>query len=341
LLAGCRVRATEKTGIELVVPNPSGAQGYYILPPSGLASICAPTVHDVMLLQYLSDDPAEMTPEHVRGAAHRVAAEGFAGHEAAMAAEQAMARDRSQMMRTHHQLIASLMAQIAPNSRKVVGEPMLAKQIDGHADAILQRLAETLRCTPFLLASGLQAIAEAYAPVGFAHDSARIPTVVQRLEDVASDMSRWLAEDRANDVGGIGQAMAETIRTGQDIGPAIVQEARGQLASPLALLRHWVSDAAAVIAIAHRASWLMDGWDTFCLVWMSADTDLLRRAVLLELPHYLPVLPREAVGWTSVSIPTAAMEPSCRVVSREDGWRSGGAAFSLIERNEKLRVRSV
>jgi hypothetical protein len=30
------------------------------------------------------------------------------------------------------------------------------------------------------------------------------------------------------------------------------------------------------------------------------------------------------------------MQQTCRVTSHQDGWRNGGSAFGLIERNERL-----
>jgi hypothetical protein len=76
-------------------------------------------------------------------------------------------------------------------------------------------------------------------------------------------------------------------------------------------------------------------------MWLAAEDDPARRAALLELPQVIPVLPLECLAWTDIRILRAATEPPCRVISREDGWRSGAAAYGLIERNEKLRARSL
>jgi hypothetical protein len=52
ILIGARARPGERKPLELIVPNPSGARGVYILPWDGISGLCKPTVHD----RRLSDD---------------------------------------------------------------------------------------------------------------------------------------------------------------------------------------------------------------------------------------------------------------------------------------------
>jgi hypothetical protein len=61
---------------------------------------------------------------------------------------------------------------------------------------------------------------------------------------------------------------------------------------------------------------------------------------LLEMAPLIPVLPREVTAWTDIPIHADMLRQACRVTSREDGWRTGGSAFALIERNEKLLAMS-
>lgn len=341
LLAGSRVRASSHAGIEIVVPNPSGAQGFYIVHLAGLLSLCSPTVHDAVLLQQLSQ-VGPITPETVRQTAINVAMDGYAGHAAAVAAEQLLARDRARQVRTRFALMAALVEQLDPNAAALPRSPA-AKQLELRAEAVLRRLSGAIGVPPSRLAEGVQALSEAYAPVGFPNDhaEARIPQVMDRLETTRIQIADWLQEDKANDVGGLGQAMADPLQLNCEIAASILHATRSRLANPRELLRHWIANPEEALAIAARPAWLLDGWDHFCLVWMSAETDLARRSTLLELPQYMPVLPREVADWTSMHVPAAATEQSCRVVSREDSWRTGGAAFALIERNEKLRAWSL
>jgi hypothetical protein len=52
------------------------------------------------------------------------------------------------------------------------------------------------------------------------------------------------------------------------------------------------------------------------------------------------VLPREIKDWVDGAVAQVPFDEGCRVVSNNDAWRSGGAAFALIQRNEFLRARS-
>jgi nitrogen fixation protein len=60
----------------------------------------------------------------------------------------------------------------------------------------------------------------------------------------------------------------------------------------------------------------------------------------LEMAQLLPVMPRELNDWLDTPIPLEDMDEPVRVVSGNDTWRSGGAAFTLIQRNELLRAMS-
>jgi hypothetical protein len=121
---------------------------------------------------------------------------------------------------------------------------------------------------------------------------------------------------------------------------AMLAQTRATLADPVQLLQSWIAnpdDAAGLVA---RCDWLLDGWEHVCLIWKLADSDSSRRAALLEMAQSLPVWPREVNDWFPAHIPLEAMNLACRVVSRNDTWRSGAAALAMIERNETLRAMS-
>jgi hypothetical protein len=111
-------------------------------------------------------------------------------------------------------------------------------------------------------------------------------------------------------------------------------------ADPIGLLKRWFRDSDSVVTTASRADWVLDGWEWVCLLWLAAQTGAARRRALLEMAQLIPVLPGEAANWADLPPPQEALRQPCRVTSREDGWRSGGAAFALIERNEMLRAMS-
>ncbi len=64
LLAGARARDSKGAGVELVIPNPSGGRGVYIVQWPGVRALCTPTVHDTVLFGRIAQlkriDPATM-----------------------------------------------------------------------------------------------------------------------------------------------------------------------------------------------------------------------------------------------------------------------------------------
>jgi hypothetical protein len=113
------------------------------------------------------------------------------------------------------------------------------------------------------------------------------------------------------------------------------------LMDPAALLKRWIADPNSILAQAMRCDWLLDGWERVSLLWLTAASRASRRAALLEMAPLVPVLPHEVVEWTDPPIPQDAMSQACRVTSHQEAWRTGGSAFSLIERNEKLIAMSI
>ena len=337
MLAGARVRASQRNGIELVMPNPSGSDGIYVLPWLGARALCRPTVHDTLLFRRLSHVPA-INPEQVRETALEVALAGHAGRDVATAAEAAITYGRSQQLLAHVLLLTGLVTQLDPDGLP----PDQAPDVERRASAILHRIAPVLSRTSTQLAVYLAAIAALFAPVGIAPGDrdARIPRLLTRLEDTLTDLLQWLAADPDNDIGGLGRAIAVAMRRACDSGRAVLTATRLAVTDPLATLKRWIADAPAIQAIAMRCAWLLDGWERVALLWLSANPLVSRRVALLEMAPLIPVLPREVMAWTDITIHPDMTRQACRVVSREDGWRTGGSAFALIERNEKLLAMS-
>ncbi|WP_158922642.1 hypothetical protein [Acidisphaera sp. S103] len=337
MLAGARVRASQRDGIELVLPNPSGSDGIYILHWPGVRALCRPTVHDTMLFRRLSRVPA-INPAQVREATLEVALAGHAGRGVVAAAEAALAYGRSQQLLAHFLLSTGLVAQLDSDDPP----PEQPVDIERRARAALYRIAPWLGRSGLQLTFCLAAIAALFAPAGIAAGdrAARIPRLLTRLRDTLADLLQWLAADPGNDIGGLGRAIAVAIRRACDSGEAALAATRSAVTDPLAVLKQWIADAAGVRATAMRCEWLLDGWERVALLWLSANPLVSRRVALLEMAPLIPVLPREVAAWADISIHADTMRQACRVTSREDGWRTGGSAFALIERNEKLLAMS-
>ena len=342
LLAGARIRDSSRTGVELVVPNPSGGRGVYILHWPGVCALCKPTVHDTLLFRRASR-LRDIDTASIRAAALEVAIEGHAGREALTAAEIAAAADRSQRLLAHFLLLMGVVEQVDPNGSKATSVMERTPDRDRRASAALHVASVTLGRPAAYLAGGLASMGDAFAPVGVASDDciARIPRLILCLEETSAAMSGWLSSAANNEIGGLGGLAAMAMRSASQAGAELLRTTRSPLTDPVALLKAWCAARTEVTALAGRCDALLDGWERVALLWTASTTDASRRAALLEMIPLMPVLPREVMDWPGVTIPPGALDPVCRVTSHDDGWRSGAAAFGLIERNEKLRAMSL
>jgi hypothetical protein len=341
LLTGGRVRQSKRTGTEFVVPNSSGGRGVYILLWPGVLELCNPTVHDRALAQRVSC-LARIDPANVRGSALDVALEGYAGRKAAAAAEVARQSDHSRVSLMQSLLVAALIEQVEPTLRKATALAESMPNFERQAGLVLRRIAPAAGCSPAHLTIVLSAMGAAFASIGVERNghTARVPRLIIRLAEARADIARWLLANPQNDMEPLGRALTGTMAGALDGAEAMLAQTRATLADPVKLLQSWIAnpdDAAGLVA---RCDWLLDGWEHICLIWKIADSDSSRRAALLEMVQSLPVWPREVNDWFPAQIPLEAMNLACRVVSRNDAWRSGAAALAMIERNEALRAMS-
>jgi hypothetical protein len=341
MLAGVRVRESDHSGVELIVPNPSGGRGIYILDWSGVQALCVPTMHDTILFRRFSR-LSTIDPPVIRQAALAVAAEGYAGRAAISAAAAAVASDRTERLLAHPRLLSRLVEQFAPRAPNSMALTARRPELDRRTRTILHRLALSLGRPAACLACDLAAVADAFAPLGIARDDrhGRIPRMIARLDETSIALCVWLDTDIDNDIGGLGRAVAETMRTAARSSKAVLDVTQAALSDPVALLTRWARDAADVRSFASRCDWLLDGWERVCLLWVIAASDASRRAALLEMASLVPVLPQAVEEWSDVVIPWEAMNETCRVTNHQDTWRGGSAAAGWIERNEQLRAMS-
>ena len=342
LLAPARVRESRRSSIELVVPNPSGGRGVYIVQWGGTRSLCTPTVHDTLLFQHISRAP-RIDPFSVRCAALEVARQGYAGRAAAAAAQAALDRDKAQCLLAQFLLLVALAEQVEATGHRSTSLADRTEDFDRRASQLLHRIAPSLGRPAAQLAAGLSEIGDAFAGVGAAmHDvDARIPRLLMRMSDTEASVTKWRKADVQNDIGALGQSIARSLRVAHEYGHRLMARTRDILHDPIALLRQWISAPADVMRLASRCDWLLDGWERVCTLWQNADEEGSQRAALMEIAQLLPVLPREAADWFEVSILPEAMDESCRIVSQDDAWRRGSAGFVLIQRNESLRAKSI
>jgi hypothetical protein len=337
LLEGTRVRPAEKHGVELVVPNPSGGRGAYIVPWTGIDMLCRPTLHDVVLNDRISGLTI-VTPATIRRSARALATEGLAGEDAMQAALKAVDEEKEARTVTNYQLLMELVAQVnldVPNTDGASGAIHQERRAKATIAWVAPRLGRSTGWVPV----ALEALADVFGHlgVGAARNTARIPRLVNLLRTAALDIqskSRGMPEDQV----GYAQMICAVAEHTLSLSDTIIGKARGLTENMVNLLRTWGADPDSVVRTVSRPEWLLDGWEQICRVWLHAADEAARRAALAEIATLVPVIPREANEWCENVRDVEHSLRFRRVVSLNEDWRSGATVFDLIARNEQFRA---
>lgn len=305
-LTGARVRYDVRHGLVLLVPNPSGGRGIYVVPWSGLRDMCSPTLHDGMLHDAVAAAAkgGPITPGTIRTAARQVAAAGAAGRAAQTAAVRATEAEAESQQAANHYLLYLLAAQTT----------------------VQASTAE------------VAALAGIVEEIGVGPHAARadIPVRLGQLKTLRAELAAWLGMG-ADDAGpaSMACAMADlTIRCGEQV----LGAAQGRAADIGGLLAEWRARPDDVAALFSRPAWVLDGWSLPCLLWGAASGVAARRAALLEIGQMLVVLPKEAGDWVGASIEAEANQAIRPMAGLSRDGRSGFSALDLVARNERFRA---
>jgi hypothetical protein len=340
LLAGTRARPAEKQGLELVIPNPAGGRGVYIMAWTGIPSLCCPTLHDRQLNERIAK-LTTVTPSTIRRVSREVAAEGLAGAEATDAARQSAEHDKGDRLVANYLLLMALISQVegALPPGKSVGTPDKA-EVQQRAQLAVNIVAPRLGRSVNWVAAALEAIADAMASVGVNSSSttSRVPCLVRMLKQCSTEVANWscaqLSDDQAS--------YAEMICTVADVTLALADNTLSQARTlgndVVGLLRSWAVDQDRIVRLAGRPEWLLDGWEQICLLWSLAQDDAARRAALFEMVQLVPVLPREARDWTDLVLQADIPIRGRRLIPLNEDWQTGLTVFEMIARNEHIRA---
>ncbi len=342
LLAGARTRPSETHRLELIILNPSGGRGVYILPWSAIGAFCRPTMHDAMFSQRIAALP-HVTPAVIRRVARQIAIEGLAGEDAAEAAQAAAESDRGDLVLANYELLMVLYEQHAQEAKA----PGLS---GGGPDAERLRLAveaagARLGRSGDWAANALEELAEVVAGLGVRKRGAkaRLQHQVDALSGIRAEIHDWAAarQDEAmtqsaamvHTVAGLTLSLAETT----------MAAARALTADMSELLRRWAGEPDRIRDIAGRADWLLDGWDRVCAIWCSAQDTQSQELALTEIAGLIPVMPKEVTQWVSMEgggsqIIDREVTRHRRVVRFKEDWLTGQSVFDEIARNERLRA---
>jgi hypothetical protein len=339
LLGGTRVRAGREQGIELLVRNPTGGRGVYVMTWAGIGSLCRPTLHDKVLSTRIASLES-VTPTTIRGVASAIAAEGLAGEQALQAAQIATKADTADRRATRHRLLVALVHQVnAALHQSSVASGTNTSDINARAQLTIAWLAPHLHQSPAWVVGALDALSDLLVDLGVATkaDVGRVARLISMLRQVREDIPAWSKTQRSVERA----SCADMIRSMADVilslaGTALAN-ARALTGDMIGLLRTWATDPDALIRIATRPEWLLDGWEQLCLIWNYAQDDATKSAALVEILEHVPILPVEVTERDGTLLDVNNTLLRQRPITLNEDWRAGAVVFDLIARNEQLR----
>lgn len=340
-LLGARIRPTEtRAGLEVIIANPSGGRGFYVVPWNALPEVCSPTLHDRRLWQKLSEQTG-ITPSLVRETARAVAAEGLAGREAAAAVAQARNEEGAARMRANFLLLLDLIRRTETREEsEIPPQSDIPERVEQRARRAVARFAPRLGVSPEVVAAWLEALAAAFCGVGVPGDAAtsRTRALAAQLVRTAHEIEIWVAQSPDPQEQHAAALVIEAAKLTLRCAEAAFKDLDGLLSDTPTLLRKWREDSTMLARRATRPDWLLDGWSIICELWRESDPGL-RSGTLWEMALLTPVLPREVEEWVGIEEDWDRPTRLRRVVRANEDWRSG-RMLDIVARNERLRARA-
>lgn len=351
-LGGFATMENGKPGIEVVVPNPSGGRGVYLMLWSNVGSLCRPTLHDVALCDYLLKQTNQMlplTPTMVRKAARDAALRGLAGRPAAHAAQKAAEAEVLQIAATRRALILALLGQTEQAGQPpphLLGEA----ELEQRAAAALAGISQRLGKADLLVTRHFGQIAEALIDIGIGDTlpSARLPRLLMTMAQMRNELVP-LAEPQKGASFIDASAMsalqiAKAIEAACGMAQGLLSNIHRQLRSIETLLGETIARPRLIEEMAERPGWIVDGWDRICDLWALARAQGEEQAgqaqTLMEIHANVPVLPNELEGWLGLA-EGSTLEINARNAHVGSPWRPEENTQHRVARNEQLRAMAV
>ena len=337
--------------LELLVPNPSGKEGVYVVEWARIPEFCTPTLFDRDLMISVAALPA-ITPASIRGAVRLAAGGGLAGEAVSEAAVCAGAADQQEWLFAHVELLLALIRQgearfgieahgaEAPTSAAGASEGARSalEGLERRARRVVVPLAAELGMAEGggeVIGRSVEQLATLFSGIGLGR---RATTArLARLQEAVANVAR-----EAGESAGSGDAAARLVEMVADAtaraAEPLLRAARSRAEDVAALLCSWLLDAPAVADELARVDWLLDGWERLAVPQNSP-----RRAEdWAILASQLPVIPDEAASWSAIALELAAdaRRMQRRVALGED-WRSGVTLADLVVANEQALARQI
>jgi hypothetical protein len=341
ILAGVRVRHGQRNEIELVIPNPSGGHGVYIMSCGSLRSLCRLTVHDSRLNQRIAELP-RVAPATVRQAVLDVAAQGLAGRPAMEAAIAAVEKDRQVRAVTHFLLLGALAGQVAPKEFGGTNwRSHPSPEIEQQARRSIAQAASKVGLSTARIFAAIEALAEEFSGIGVAGqpEPGRVLRQIGHLAALREQLADWMLEHCDDTHIELADTVAEAARQVIAAADPMLVAANGMTQDMVSLVHTWIRSPQRVRETASRAEWLLDGWEQICRMWQASEDPDQQWATMSEMVQLLPVQPREIADWSAAGAPLA--ERPHQAMRFDAVRRTETAALNLTARNERLRTFTV
>lgn len=336
-LLGARLRLSDKgNSPELVLMGASGRLGRTIIAGQAVPSVPGITVHDLFLWRRLRELTV-LSPEQIRVAALDTTLEGWRGRAAMAWAEEQKAADATALRRMFFLLLTDLIRRTElPAEAKVPPEQETLIYLRPRIGKAVARIARRYDTTTEKIEASLEALAGVFMPLGKANDAVTGHTrrAYAELNAFVQELDRWLVAPRDNTRGLNAEFLLRRAKLALSCAKASISELDRVQEDTTILLRAWQRDQQSVTRRVLRPEWLLNGWDIIIALWQQSEPSD-RAAVIWEMSHLAPELPKEVEGWGY--LPEGAAKLRLEVPAQVQGldWRCS-RPLAFTARNESL-----
>ena len=341
VLLGARARPqTDGDGLEVLIPNPSGGEGVYILPWAAFPEICTPTLHD-RRLWFLLRHETVLTPSIVREAAEITAIEGHAGRATIIAATEARQARKDRAKRVNFGLLLGLIKQMeGPGSGHAAPELDDPRQVALRSQRAVMVAAQQLRMTTEAVAAALEELGKAFNGFGMPQDNdlAESRRLISELLALSLSIEAWRSELPTHATFGSAALVEQSLRLTLECAVKASEQFNALIGNTYGAIEAWRQDRQEILRELTRLDWLLDGWGPILGIWNAAAASD-KAAAMMEMAVLAPILPKEVMGWLGSTPDMAQERRKVRIVNQFEDWRSG-RVIDMIARNENLAFSS-
>ncbi len=336
MLSGARVRKADhdkKNKMEIIVPNPSGGRGVYIMPWSAIEDAFNPSLHDHILAREISS-LEDFSPTNIRKICARVTTKGSAGRLAQESALMALNIEKEQIVKTNSYLISGIIRATDNTTNAQPNDRESKEDKEKKIKSAIQTTAKHLGASPETIMRYIEKIAALLVPVGVGleKNEAYLSCALIELIKFCKEVEAW--SRTSNGQLSQGKLLAKHAAATATATYNAITEAINYATSPLTLLRDWHTRRDTMITKINRADWLLDGWPQIIILWKIATETGDRIKAMDEIIRILPFLPTKItteISYKNEFMPTQPQDDDRYYLStRED-------SKNYIARNELIQ----